>query len=217
MSGEARTKRIVVGISGASGAVYAQRLLETLIRLGHEAHVTVTPPGARLLHDELGLERVDVRALATLAGIGEDEDPGERGLVLYNKKDIGAANASGSLLHDGMVIMPCSSHTLNAAAHGVGDNLLTRAAAVSLKERRPLIVCHRESPLTLIDIDSMRKLTEAGAIIAPTNPGFYLLPKTIAELVDFVVAKPLDLLGVEHDLSQRWDEHLAEREGERGA
>lgn len=216
MSAAAGSKRIVVGISGASGAVYAQRLLETLVRLGHEAHVTVTPPGARLLHDELGLERVDARALGRIAGIGEDEDPGERGLVLYNNKDIGAAIASGSFLHDGMVIMPCSSHTLSAVAHGVGDNLLTRAAAVTLKERRPLIVCHRESPLTMIDIDSMRRLTEAGAIIAPTNPGFYLLPKTIGELVDFVAAKSLDLLKIEHDLSARWDEHLAEQEGERG-
>jgi len=213
---EAGRKRIVVGVSGASGALYTQRLLEALIRLGHEAHVTVTPPGARLLHDEIGLERVDLRSIAGLAGIGEDEDPNERGLFLYNNKDIGAAIASGSFLHDGMVVMPCSSHTLNAVARGLGDNLLCRAAAVTLKERRPLIVCHRESPVTLIDIEAMKSLTEAGAIVAPTNPGFYLLPKTIGELVDFVVAKPLDLLKIEHDLSGRWDEHLAERAASRG-
>lgn len=195
------TRRIVVGISGASGAVYARRVIELLVAGGHEVHLTVTPPGARLLHDELGMERIDVRALA---GLPADCDPKDRGVVLYNNRDIGAAIASGSFLHDGMVVVPCSSHTLNAIASGLGDNLLTRAAAVTLKERRRLVLCHRESPLTLIDIQSMERLTLAGAIVAPANPGFYLLPRTIDEIVDFVAGKLLDLLGVEHGLKVRW-------------
>ncbi len=112
--------------------------------------------------------------------------------------------ASGSFLHDGMVVLPCSSTSLGAMATGAGSNLLTRAAMVTLKERRPLVVCHRETPLNLIDIENMRTLTLAGAIVCPTNPGFYLNPRSIEEIVDFMVGKVLDLLKVEHDLKTRW-------------
>ena len=112
--------------------------------------------------------------------------------------------ASGSFLHDGMALIPCSSTSLGAVATGAGSNLLCRAAMVTLKERRPLIVCHRESPLNLIDIENMRTLTLAGAIVCPTNPGFYLLPRSVEDIVDFTVGKVLDLLGVEHGLDVRW-------------
>lgn len=214
-------RRYVVGISGASGALYAARIIELLVRLGHEVHLTATPPGARLLHDELGMERVDVRALAGLSPDappeGESrraEAPGGGSVTLHNNRDIGAAIASGSFLHHGMIVAPCSSHTLAAIATGLGDNLLTRAAAVTLKERRRLILLHRESPLTLIDIQNMERLTLAGAIVCPASPGFYLLPKSIEELVDFVVGKALDLLGVEHSLDVRWDEALVRRKEE---
>ncbi len=202
-------KRIVVGISGASGAVYAQRLLSVLVALGHEAHVTVTDAGKRLLVDELGVKFP--QDAARLVGLRETIPAKEltaHGVFLHPIKDIGADIASGSFLHDGMVVMPASSHTLNAIAAGLGDNLLCRAAAVTLKERRRLVVCHRESPLTLMDIRAMETLTLAGAVVAPTNPGFYLGPERIADLVDFVVAKALDLVGVEHGISARWSGSL---------
>lgn len=195
-------KRIVVGISGASGALYAQRLVRALVELGHEVHLTATGPGQRLLHDELGMEGLDA---AALAGVEPGADLGALGVYVHPWRDVGASIASGSFLHDGMVVVPCSGNTLAAIAAGLGDNLLTRAAAVCLKERRPLIIVHRESPLTLIDIDNMRRVTEAGAIVAPANPGFYLLPTTIGEIVDFVVAKTLDLLKIEHAVGARWD------------
>lgn len=176
-----------------------------LIAQGHEAHLTVTGAGKRLILDELGLRFP--REAAQLAGLDPALTPAELAahrLVLHPINDIGADIASGSFLHDGMVVMPASSHTLNAIAAGLGDTLLCRAAAVTLKERRPLLIAHRESPLTLIDIRSMEQLTLAGATVMPTNPGFYLIPKTIDDLVDFVVAKALDLLGIEHALSERW-------------
>lgn len=193
--------RVVVGISGASGALYARRLIRLLLDAGREVHLTITDAGRRLLLDELGIQLRDIHRLAD---IPEGDDPADHGLILHPVKDVGATIASGSFLHDGMIVMPCSGHTLGAVASGLGDNLLTRAAAVTLKERRPLILCHRESPLTAIDIENMRRVTEAGGVVCPTNPGFYLHPQTIDDLVDFVVAKPLDLLGVPHTLDVRW-------------
>jgi len=193
--------RVVVGISGASGALYARRLVRLLLDAGREVHLTITDAGRRLLLDELGIQLRDIHRLADLP---QGDDPADHGLILHPVKDVGATIASGSFLHDGMIVMPCSGHTLGAVAGGLGDNLLTRAAAVTLKERRPLILCHRESPLTAIDIENMRRVTAAGAVVCPANPGFYLHPKTIDDLVDFVVAKPLDLLGVPHTLDVRW-------------
>jgi 4-hydroxy-3-polyprenylbenzoate decarboxylase len=195
-------KRIVIGISGASGAVYAQRTVSHLLELGHEVHVVASPSGVRLLVDELGADGFDLRLLG---GLPADADPAERGLIKHNIRDVGAVIASGSFQHDGMAIVPASSHTLNAVAAGLGDNLLVRAAAVTLKERRRLVILHRESPLTLMDIRAMETITLAGGIVAPASPGFYLLPKTIGEIVDFMVARVLDLLHVEHRLGQRWE------------
>lgn len=200
------TRRIVIGVSGASGALYAQRIISHLVERRYEVHLVVTAPGARLLHDELGLEGVNVNALA---GLPDGADPAAHGVHRYNHRDIGAAIASGSFRHDGMAVVPCSSHTLNAIAAGIGDNLLLRAAACTLKERRPLVLLHREAPLTLIDIQSMERLTLAGAIVCPASPGFYLLPRTIDELVDFMAARVLDLLGVEHGIEARWSGPLA--------
>jgi polyprenyl P-hydroxybenzoate/phenylacrylic acid decarboxylase-like protein len=198
-----QANRVVLGITGASGAGYAQRLLQELLRLEFEVHLTITDAGRRLLHDELGMSLSQV---SQLAGLPDGADPADHGLFVHPIKDIGATIASGSFLTRGMVVMPCSSHTLGAIASGLGDTLLTRAAAVTLKERRRLVLCHRESPLTLIDIENMRRVTQAGGIIAPTNPGFYLNPTTIADLVDFVVGKTLDLLDIEHELPVRWGE-----------
>lgn len=196
----------MLGITGASGAPYALRLLEQLLLTGAEAHVVVTDNGRRLLHDESGIQRLDFESLIpSLAGSARREEL-ERQLIVHPNRDVGAVIASGSFLHDGMVVLPCSSTSLGMMATGAGPFLLTRAAMVCLKERRPLIICHRETPLNLIDIENMQRLTLAGAVICPTNPGFYLLPRTVAEIVDFMVGKVLDLLKVEHRLPIRWEE-----------
>jgi flavin prenyltransferase len=199
------TRRFVLGISGASGAAYSLRLLEQLLLLGHEVHLVVTEFGRRLLFDEA---RVTHLEFASLCPSVADASAAAR-LIIHPNKDVGAVIASGSFLHDGMVILPCSSSALGYVATGSGNNLLARAAMVSLKERRPLIVCHREMPLSLIDIDNMRQLTLAGAIVCPTNPGFYLNPQSVGDIVDFIVGKVLDLLKVEHTLKIRWEDAVA--------
>lgn len=197
----------MVGISGASGAWYAQRLLEILLAQGHEIHLVVSDYGKRLLFDESGIKSLDVPSLCPAlvrdASRAELKDLAAR-LTVHPNKDVGAVIASGSFLHDGMVVIPCSSASLGAMATGSGSNLLCRAAMVTLKERRPLILCHREMPLNLIDIRNMEALALAGATICSPNPGFYLLPKTVEEIVDFTVGKVLDLLNVEHALKTRW-------------
>ncbi len=212
-------RRFVLGITGASGAAYALRTLEVLLDAGHEVHLVVSDYGRRLLADEAGVTHLDLRRLlphsldpATPPPLGLRPPPtGAHAwapdaprLVIHPNKDVGAVIASGSFLHDGMAVLPCSSTTLGAIASGSGSNLLCRAAMVTLKERRPLIVCHRETPLSLIDIENMRTITLAGGIVCPTNPGLYLLPKSVEDMVDFVAGKVLDLLGVEHGLATRW-------------
>jgi|SRR5882672_4703484 len=187
---------IVTAITGASGAAYAQRFIQGLVAAGVQTHLVISPLGRRLLYDELGMETPD---LPTLAGAKDHT------ITLYNYNDVGAKIASGSFLHDGMVIVPCSSNTLAQVAHGLSDNLITRAAAVTSKERRRLILCHREMPLSPIDVMNYKTLTDAGVILAPANPGFYLNPTTIAEIVDFVAGKLLDLIGVPHNFETRWD------------
>jgi polyprenyl P-hydroxybenzoate/phenylacrylic acid decarboxylase-like protein len=195
-------KRIVVGVSGASGAVYAQRFVRQLVAAAVEVHLVVSPLGQRLLHDELGMEGIDLDALAGRA---------DHGMTLHHWRDVGAPIASGSFLHDGMVIVPCSNNTLGAVASGMSDNLLHRAANVTLKERRKLVLCHRETPLSLIEIRNMEQVTQAGGIICPANPGFYMLPQSIDELVDFMVGRLLDLVDVEHELATRWTGSPARR------
>ncbi len=211
------TGRFVLGITGASGAAYALRLLEVLLRGGHEVHLVVSDYGRRLLADEAGVRTITLEGLLPDIASSTGDDPRgqcDRGrdvgtlsgrLVVHPNRDVGAVIASGSFLHRGMVILPCSSASLGAIASGSGSNLLTRAAMVCLKERRPLILCHRETPLSLIDIENMRTLTLAGATVCPTNPGFYLHPRRVEDLVDFIVGKTLDLLGVEHGLKTRWE------------
>ena len=187
---------IVVAITGASGAIYAQRMLHALAQAKVRVHLVVSPLGRRLLHDELGMEQVNLPALA-----GTEQ----HAITLYQYKDVGARLASGTFVHQGMVVIPCSSNTLSQVACGLGDNLIARAAAVALKERRRLVLVHREMPLSPIDVNNYKTLTDAGAIIAPANPGWYLNPTSLTELADFVAGKTLDLLGVEHSLYSRWD------------
>jgi flavin prenyltransferase len=207
MTTSTNPRRVVVGISGASGAAYALRLLEQLLVGGHEVHLVVSEYGRRLLADEAGIRRLTAEdLLPALAGASALDR-----LIIHPHKDVGAVIASGSFLHDGMAILPCSSATLGAIATGSGTNLLTRAAAVCLKERRPLVVCHRETPLSLIDIENYKRLTLAGAIVCPTNPGFYLGPRSVQDLVDFMVGKVLDLLRIPHTLATRWEERSPER------
>src|SRR3989440_3079783 len=151
-------QNIVTAITGASGALYAQRFIQGLVAAGVNVHLVVSPLGRRLLHDEMGMETIDLPTLA-----GSDQHT----ITLYNYNDVGSKLASGSFLHDGMVIVPCSSNTLAAIAHGIGDNLIARSAAVTLKERRKLILVHREMPLSPIDVNNYKILSYAGMILCP--------------------------------------------------
>jgi 4-hydroxy-3-polyprenylbenzoate decarboxylase len=187
---------IVTAITGASGALYAQRFIQLLSAAGVNVHLVISPLGRRLLHDELGMETVDLEALAGTS---------QHHVTFYNYNDVGSKLASGSFLHDGMVIVPCSSKTLAEVARGLGGNLISRAAHVTLKERRKLILVHREMPLSPIDVNNYKTLSDAGVILAPANPGLYLNPTTVGEIVDFVAGKLLDLVGVPHALQTRWD------------
>jgi flavin prenyltransferase len=188
-------KQIVMGITGASGALYAQRLAQEIVASGAHLHLVISPYGRQLLHDELGITKPDTTAL-----LGKPAS----NITIYPYRDVGAKIASGSFLTDGMVICPCSSSTLGAVAAGLGDNLINRAATVTLKESRRLIIVQREMPISQIELSNMLRLNQAGAVICPASPGFYLLPKTVDELVDFVVGKLLDLLDIPHELNTRW-------------
>ena len=189
-------KQIVMAVTGASGAPYARRLAQLIVDGGAHLHLVVSPMGSRLLADELGLKKVSLEALVGRAVTDA---------TLYSYRDVGAKIASGSFLTDGMVVCPCSSNSLGAIASGIGDNLISRAASVTLKEARRLILVPREMPVSQIEIANMLRLSQAGAIICPASPGFYLLPKTVDDLIDFVVGKLLDLLDIPHTLSTRWE------------
>ncbi len=182
---------MIVGITGATGIAYGIRLLEVLRRAGIESHLVVTKPGEQTRAYETDLSAKDLRALAD---------------VTYPVDDIGAAIASGSFRTMGMIVAPCSMRTLAEIATGVSSNLLTRAADVSLKERRRLVLMVRETPFSGIHIDNMARVTAAGGIIFPPVPAFYTRPKTIAEIVDHAVGRVLDLFDVDVGLVQRWAE-----------
>ena len=183
------TSRIVVGITGATGAVYAVRLLARLKATGCETHLVASPAGVLNVHHELGLDRRALEALADHA---------------YSPADVGAAIASGSFASDAMVVAPCSMRTLAAVAHGLSDNLLTRAADVILKERRRLILMVRETPFNLAHLRNMTSVTEMGGVIFPPLPAFYHRPQSIDELVDDTVERVLSLLGVTGASPKSW-------------
>ncbi len=181
---------VVVGITGASGAVYGVRLLQRLRELAARSHLVVTPAGLLNVHHELGLDREALAALADQThGIAE----------------VGACIASGSHPVDAMVIAPCSMKTLAAVAHGFGDNLLTRAADVTLKERRRLLLMVRETPFNLAHLRNMTAVTEMGAVVFPPLPAFYHRPASVSELVDETVERALELLGLGLGDPRRWD------------
>ena len=189
MTAPATRPRLVVGITGASGAAYGVRLLERARDLGVETHLVVTPSGVLNVHHECGLDRRALESLATVA-----HAPGE----------IGACIASGSFDTAAMVIAPCTMKTLAAIAHGFGDNLLTRAADVTLKERRRLVLMVRETPFNLAHLRNMTAVTEMGGIVFPPLPAFYHRPQTIAELVDETVERVLQLAGIAAARPQAW-------------
>jgi polyprenyl P-hydroxybenzoate/phenylacrylic acid decarboxylase-like protein len=183
-------KRLIVGITGATGAIYGVQLLKILRELDDwESHVVMSDAGALNLWHELKMRRKDLEKLATVA---------------YNPKDIGAAIASGSFLTEGMVIAPCSMKTLAAVAHAHADDLVSRAADVVLKERRRLVLIPRETPLNLAHLRNMTAVTEMGGIIMPPVPAFYAMPKSIDDLVAHTVARVLDLFGVHSARLARW-------------
>ena len=184
-----RPSRLIVSITGASGAVYGVRLLERARALGVQTHLVATPAGILNVHHELGLDRSALEALAT-----EAHAPG----------DVGACIASGSYATDAMVIAPCTMKTLAAVAHGLGDNPLTRAADVTLKERRRLVLMVRETPFNLAHLRNMTAVTEMGGIVFPPLPAFYHRPQSIDELVNETVERVLALLQIEHARPQEW-------------
>jgi 4-hydroxy-3-polyprenylbenzoate decarboxylase len=191
---------IVLAITGASGAAYGVRLLRVLLGAGRSVHLTISPAAVRVAELELGLS-IDLDRFDASALVGGEWS----GSIIYHSyRDYAAPIASGSFRTAGMVICPCSMGTLAAVANGLSTNLIHRAADVHLKERRKLIVVPRETPLGLVQLDNMRKLTEAGAVVLPAAPGFYHRPQSIDDLIDFVVARICDQLGVEVVLMPRW-------------
>jgi 4-hydroxy-3-polyprenylbenzoate decarboxylase len=202
MTGAASSRSdLVLAMTGASGAPYAVGLLRALCRAGRTVHLTISPSGAHVLREELGiavaLGRFDLDVFGPLEG----------GRVVYHRHDdFSAGIASGSFPTGGMVVAPCSMSTLASIAHGITTNLITRAADVHLKERRRLILVPRETPLSLVHLENMLGVTRAGAVVLPAMPGWYHRPRTLDDLVGFVVARICDLLGVEVAPMPRWGE-----------
>lgn len=205
-----KPSNIVVAITGASGAAYAVRLVDVLLSVGHDVHLSISPSAALVLRHELelkvDLENFEPGALLRGANSSAKSDAELGKLVYHNYQNLMAPIASGSFLTMGMVICPCSGSTLGAVVHGTGDSLIHRAAQVHLKERRKLVVVPRETPLSIVQLDNMKRAAEAGAVVLPAMPGFYHGASSIADLVDFVVARICDQLGVANSLIQRWGE-----------
>lgn len=183
------SRRVVVGISGASGAVYGVRLIRALHALQYEAHVVISRAGRRTLAEETDVSLDELRALST---------------AFHPPEDIGASIASGSFITRGMIVAPCSIRSAAEIATGVTSSLLTRAADVALKERRPLVLMLRETPLHTGHLRMLTQLSEIGAIVAPPVPAFYAMPRSLDDMVDHSVGRVLDLLGIDNRLAQRW-------------
>ncbi|MDQ7969113.1 MAG: UbiX family flavin prenyltransferase [Oxalicibacterium faecigallinarum] len=186
---DAAPTRLIVAITGATGVAYGVRLLQALRTLQVETHLMISDAGVLNLHQELNLNRKDVEAMAD---------------VVHNVRDIGAAIASGSFQSHGMIVAPCSMRSLAAIAHGLSDNLITRAADVILKERRKLVLMVRETPFNLAHLRNMTAVTEMGGVIFPPLPAFYHRPASIDEMVDHTIGRVLDLFHLQHTLTPRW-------------
>lgn len=192
--------KILVAITGASGAIYGLRLLEELLKGGHQLTLVASASGREVCRHETGVELSDVEGLKQRWGLPE------AGLTLRGACDFWAPEASGSAAPDAMVIAPCSMGSAGRIAAGISSTLIERAADVMLKERRPLLLLPRETPFSTIHLENLLKLSQAGARIVPAMPAFYQQPATVDDLVDFVVGKLLDQLGVSHRLFRRWGE-----------
>ncbi len=224
-------KNICLGITGASGAVYSIRLIEVLLATGHDVHLSISPTGAQVIREEMnlsvdlddfspadlmlddiaGAEDSKIQLLQASAGIGTADsnvlsvDAGRVGeLVYHHYRDFNAPMASGSFITEGMVVCPCSGTTLSAIAHGAAGNLIQRAAEVHLKERRRLVVVPRETPVSIPHVDNLRRACEAGAVVMPASPGWYHGVSSLRDLVDFMVARICDQLGIDNCLMKRW-------------
>jgi 4-hydroxy-3-polyprenylbenzoate decarboxylase len=216
---------LVIGLTGASGAIYAVRLIGTLLEAGHELHLCVSPSAAMVLMTELDIsldvtndaqpldpamllnpppDSPSAERITQLLGERPKIDVSQGRIFQHHYQNMMAPIASGSCLTDGMVVCPCSGGTVSAIAHGTSRNLIHRAADVHLKERRPLILVPRETPLSTIQLENMRRCAEAGAVMLPAMPGWYHGVTHLSDLVDFVVARICDQLGVEHHLMRRW-------------
>jgi 4-hydroxy-3-polyprenylbenzoate decarboxylase len=200
-SSKKRTGRIVLAITGASGAVYGIRTFMALMAAGTEIHLCVSGSGLAVLRHECGWDGNDLETF--MMSLCDDVHPSSS-FSLYNENDFFSPPASGSFLHSGMAIVPCSMKTLGSVANGITGNLIHRAADVCLKERRRLIMVVRETPLNLVHIENMRKLTLAGGVVMPASPSFYSFPETVESLVDTVVARILDHLGINNSVMKRW-------------
>jgi 4-hydroxy-3-polyprenylbenzoate decarboxylase len=199
---------LVVALTGASGSPYGLRLVEVLLRAGRAVHLTVSPAAVEVLEAEAGrtvrLAAAEFDPAALLGPAAAELDLSR--LYYHHFRDFRAGIASGSFLTGGMAVCPCSMGTLAALAHGLSENLIHRAADVHLKERRKLVLVPRETPLGLVGLRNMVAVTEAGAVVLPAMPAFYTRPRTVADLVDFVVGRVCDQFGVRHALCPRWGE-----------
>ena len=198
--------RFILGISGASGAPYARRVLQALCDSLHQIDIVVTPSGAKVLEveEDVAIQGSGREAIDALADWVERDLSSRAGLVLHDWRNVGADIASGSCAVDGMVVVPCSGGTMARIAHGVSQGLLERAADVCLKERRRLVLVPRETPLSLIHLRNMTAVTEAGAIVLPASPGFYHRPQSVQDLVDAVAGRILHHLGAGSELMKAW-------------
>lgn len=201
MMQQPENKRLVVGITGASGGIYGIRLIETLLDLGYAVHLVISNAGWRVLKEEMDWDVTNRDSLL-------QEKFGHRGgsLIYHPVSDIGASIASGSYLAEGMIIMPCSMGTLSSIANGSSDNLMSRAADVMMKEGRTLILVPRETPLHAIHLENMLKLSRLGVRMIPAMPAFYYKPQSMEDLILFLVGKVLDSLRIPHQLFTRWGE-----------
>jgi len=193
-------KRLIVGITGASGVIYGVRLLEVLTQLdAYEIHLTISDSGSRALWEELQI-RVDLDNFNLESLLSNSSDR----VVYHHQSDIAASIASGSFRTEGMIIAPCSMGTVGSIATGISRNLIHRAADVCIKERRKLVILPRETPLSSIHLENMLKLSQLGVVVLPAMPGYYHFPKTVDDMINFVITKLLDQFEIDTGLIQRW-------------
>lgn len=198
-----RPARVVVGVTGASGALYAVRTVRALLMASCEVHLVVSTYGLRLLREETGLD-LDEETFPEFLARTEGPAGASGRIVRHDENDLGAAVSSGSYPALGMVVVPCSTKTLSGIAHGSSRNLVERAADVTLKERRPLVIVPREAPLSLVHLKNLVAVTEAGGTVIPAAPGFYQKPETFEDLGDFIAGRILNVLGIPQSLFTPW-------------